>query len=126
MDVLRTALGAACLVYGVVFAVAALLHAGIAVVPLSQPVIVPAAIVETACACALAVAGYGALARRPWAWDGIVYAHAAALSGVLLGILAVAFGATDPDPLLDWYHRSVAVLLGIGLGGAFYVSRVRR
>ncbi|WP_049562551.1 hypothetical protein [Nonomuraea sp. SBT364] len=126
MDALRTALGAACLVYGVVFGVAALLHAGVVVVPPGQPVNVWAAIVETLCAGAMFAGGHGALTRRRWAWDGLIYAHAAALSGVLLGILAVALGPGESTALLDWYHRSAAVLLALGLGGAFYVSRVRR
>ncbi|WP_043634437.1 hypothetical protein [Nonomuraea candida] len=127
MDALRRALGGLSLLYALVFLVFGLLHAGIALGPVSQPVIVPAAIAETLCASAVLAGAYGALAGRAWAWDGLVYGHAAALGGVLLGILALAFGdGAEETPLLTWYHGTMAVALAAGLSGAFYVSRVRR
>jgi hypothetical protein len=125
MDVLRRALGAACLVYALIFATAAMLHAGVDLGVPGQPVIVPAAIVETLCCGAMLAGSHRALTGRPRAWDGLIHAHAVALSGVLLGILAVGFGASEATGLLDWYHRTIAVLLALGLGGAFYASRVR-
>ncbi|MFI7448426.1 hypothetical protein ACIBQX_13090 [Nonomuraea sp. NPDC049714] len=126
MDVLRRALGVASLAYGLIFSLAALLHAGFAFGPVAEPVIVPAVIVETICAVATLAGGYGALAGRARAWDGLIYAHAVALAGVLLGILALALGGGEATVLNTWYHRSMATLLALGLGGAFYVSRVRR
>ncbi len=123
---LRKALGVACLVYGLIFLVAALTHAGIALAPLAEPVIAPAAIVETVCGAAVLAGGYGALAGWARAWDGLIYAQAVALAGVLLGILALALGGAAATPLHTWYHRTIATLLALGLGGAFYVSRVRR
>ncbi|MGR6915876.1 hypothetical protein ACU635_16680 [[Actinomadura] parvosata] len=126
MDALRRSLGALSLLYALVFVTFALLHAGVGLGPLRQPVIVPAAIVETLCCAVLVGGGYGALARRPWAWDGLLYTHAAALAGVLLGIFALAMGPEDGNTLLTWYHSIMAIVLAAGLSGAFYASRVRR
>ncbi|MEU8357254.1 hypothetical protein AB0C27_14680 [Nonomuraea sp. NPDC048882] len=126
MDALRRALGGLSLLYALTFATFALLHAGIGLGPLREPVIVPAAIVETLCAGAMLAGAYGALAGRPAAWDRLIYAHAAALGGVLLGMLAQAFGPGGGTTLLIWYHSTMALALTAGLAVAFYVSRVRR
>ncbi|MEV0994395.1 hypothetical protein [Nonomuraea sp. NPDC050202] len=126
MDALRRSLGGLSLLYALVFVTFAVLHAGVGLGPVREPVIVPAAIVETLCCVVLIGGGYGALARRAWAWDGLIYTHAAALGGVLLGILALAFGPEAGSALLTWYHSLMAVALAAGLSGAFYVSRVRR
>ncbi|MFG1706061.1 hypothetical protein ACFLIM_22980 [Nonomuraea sp. M3C6] len=124
MDVLRRALGTLSLLYALIFLWFGLQHAGIGLGP--EPVIVPAAIVETLCAAAMLIGAYGALTRRAWAWDGLIYTHATALAGVLLGILALALGRSEASPLLNGYHSSMAAVLAAGLAGAFYVSRVRR
>ncbi|MGW0805055.1 hypothetical protein [Nonomuraea sp. NPDC002799] len=127
MDALRRTLGALSLLYALIFVVFALAHAGVVAGPLREPVIVSAAIVETLCGAALLTGAYGALAGRGWAWDGLLYTHAAALAGVLMGILAVALGAADTTTtLLSWYHSVMAAVLAAGLAGSFYVSRTRR
>ncbi|MFI7641814.1 hypothetical protein [Nonomuraea sp. NPDC049400] len=126
MDALRRALGRLSLLYALIFLCFALMHAGIAFGPVAEPVIVPAAIVETLCAGAMLAGAYGVLAGRTWAWDGLIYSHAAALAGVLLGILALALGAGPASALLGWYHSAMAAVLAAGLAGSFYVSRVRR
>ncbi|MEU6789449.1 hypothetical protein ABZ912_60605 [Nonomuraea angiospora] len=125
MDALRRALGWLSLLYALIFLSFGLLHAGIAFGPVREPVIVPAAIVETLCAGAMFAGAYGVLAGRAWAWDGLIYSHAAALGGVLMGILSLALGAGPASVLLSWYHSVIAVLLATGLAGSFYVSRVR-
>ncbi|MER6510533.1 hypothetical protein ABT158_27180 [Nonomuraea sp. NPDC001636] len=126
MDALRKALGALSLAYALIFAGAALLHAGLTVGPLSQPVVPPAVVVETLCALGLLAGGHGALTRRRWAWDGLVYTHAGALGGVLIGILALALHPSAATTLSTWFHDTMAVLLAAGLAGAFYASRARR
>ncbi|MEU7746189.1 hypothetical protein [Nonomuraea sp. NPDC049158] len=126
MDALRKALGALSAAYALIFFCAALLHTGLPLGPLREPVIVPATIVETLCGLAMLVGAHGALKRRPWAWDGLFHTHAGALAGVLMGILAMAFGAAETTALNTWYHRTMAALLIAGLAGAGYVSRVRR
>ncbi|MEV0237344.1 hypothetical protein [Nonomuraea sp. NPDC050786] len=126
MDALRTALGRLSLLYALIFLFFALMHAGIAFGPVGEPVIVPAAIVETLCAGAMLAGSYGVLGKRAWAWDGLIYSHAAALAGVLLGILSLALGPGPASAPLGWYHSVMAVALAAGLAGSFYVSRVRR
>ncbi|MCF6469472.1 hypothetical protein FAF44_13880 [Nonomuraea sp. MG754425] len=126
MDVLRRSLGWLALLYALVFATFALLHTGVALGPVREPVIVPASIAETLCCAALLCGAFGALSGRAWAWDGLVYSHAAALGGVLLGIMALALGPDAGSALLTWYHSLMAIALAAGLSGAFYVSRVRR
>jgi hypothetical protein len=126
MDALRKALGGLSAIYALVFFTAVLLHSGITLGPLSQPVIVPAAIVEMLCGLAMLAGAYGALAGRAWAWDGLIYTHAGALGGVLMGMLAVAMNPSAvATTLLLWYHGTMAAMLAGGLGAAFYVSRVR-
>ncbi|MDX3105653.1 hypothetical protein ACIBO5_13325 [Nonomuraea angiospora] len=125
MDALRRALGGLSLLYALIFLSFGLLHAGISFGPVREPVIVPAAIVETLCAAAMFAGAYGVLAGRGWAWDGLIYSHSAALGGVLMGILSLALGAGPSSALLSWYHSVTAVLLAAGLAGSFYASRVR-
>ncbi|MBF8187754.1 hypothetical protein ITP53_18845 [Nonomuraea sp. K274] len=126
MDALRRALGLLSLLYVLIFLFFGLLHAGITLGPMREPVIVPAAIVETLCGAALLAGAYGALTGRTWVWDGLIYGHAAALGGVVLGIVALALGPGTATALLVWYHSSMAAALAAGLAGSFYVSRVRR
>ncbi|MEO3872954.1 hypothetical protein ABGB18_29415 [Nonomuraea sp. B12E4] len=126
MDALRRALGLLSVVYLLAFVCFGLSHAGVALGPLRQPVIVPAVIVELLCAAAMLTGAVGALTGRAWGWDGLIYTHAGALAGVLLGIMAVAFRGDGESALLSWYHGTIATLLAAGLAGAFYVSRVRR
>ncbi|WP_327590141.1 hypothetical protein OHA25_26305 [Nonomuraea sp. NBC_00507] len=126
MDALRKALGGLSLLYALVFFAAMLLHSGVALGPLTQPVIIPASIVETVCSLAMLAGSYGALSGREWAWDGLIYTHAAALGGVLMGMLAIAMKpGAEATTLLLWYHGTIAAALAGGLGAAFYVSRVR-
>ncbi|MET9342538.1 hypothetical protein [Nonomuraea sp. NPDC003804] len=126
MNSLRKILGALAAGYALSFYLGALLHAGVAIGPVAEPVIVPAVIVETLCGTALVTGAYGALASRPWAWTGLRLGHAVALGGVLLGVVARTLGAGQSTPLNDWYHRIIATLLVLGLAGSLYASRARR
>ncbi|WP_327090579.1 hypothetical protein OIE66_08130 [Nonomuraea sp. NBC_01738] len=116
------ALGALALVLGLVLLFFAVLHTGI----WFEPVIVPAVVVETICGTGLVIGGVGALRAAPWAWNGLVYAYAAALGGVLLGVLALALFPGPGTSFTDWYHRGMAAVLALGLGGSLYASRERR
>ncbi|MFI6594660.1 hypothetical protein ACIBHX_00335 [Nonomuraea sp. NPDC050536] len=122
MDALRKALRALSVFYAVVFFTFALLHAGITLGQLREPVIIPAVVAETLCGLALLGGAY----RSRASWDPLLYSHAFALAGVLLGVLSLGLGAAPATALDTWYHRVMAALLGLGLSGALYVSRVRR
>ncbi|MEV4477491.1 MULTISPECIES: hypothetical protein [Nonomuraea] len=126
MDLLRRVLAGSSAVYALVFLTFALAHAGVGIGPLREPVIAPAVVVETLCAVAVAIGAYGAAARRAWAWDGLLYGHAAALGGVLLGIAATTLSpGGGTTVVLLWYHGVMAAALTAGLAAAFYASRVR-
>lgn len=122
MEALRKALRALSVVYALVFFMFALLHTGITFGPLGEPVIIPAVVAETLCGLALLGGAY----RSRVSWDPLLYSHALALAGVLLGVLSLGLGAAPATTLDTWYHRVMAALLGLGLSGALYVSRVRR
>jgi hypothetical protein len=91
----------------------ALLHLGIRILPVSEPKILPATVVETTAGVALAVCAYGAFAGKSWARGALVAATAGSVAGVLLGIAALAAGRGPQSTLNFVYHRAmVAVLLG--------------
>jgi hypothetical protein len=107
-------------VFGAVtFLLAALVHLG-ARIPLgfaviTEPVIVPAAIVEGLAGLGLAVSAYALLTRRGWARPAAMAANAFALGGVLLGMWALAAGRGPRTELNDVYHRLMVVVLLAGL-----------
>lgn len=114
-----TIVGVLLLLYALTFALAAALHLG-APIPLgggvlTEPRILPAAIVESLCALALAISGYGVLARKDWAWRATVGAHALALAGVLMGIAALAAGRGPSTALNTAYHLTMMMVFGAGL-----------
>lgn len=115
----RTIIGSLAAVYAVLFFVGAVLHAGVAIplgpVVLTEPVIVPAVIVESLCGLGLAFAAYAIFARKPWAWTAAVAGHAVALGGVLLGVTAILLTGGSSTPLNDTFHRVMIVLLAGGL-----------
>jgi fluoride ion exporter CrcB/FEX len=93
----------------VTFLLAALLHLGIPL-GLSEPRILPAAIVEGLCGLLLAVSTYAVVARTTWAWGAALATHLVAVAGVLLGITALALGAGPSTVANTIYHR---VILGV-------------
>jgi hypothetical protein len=112
---LATAIGILSAVYAATFFFGALLHLGVKI-PLGfavveELVILPATIVEGLCGTALAIAAFTVLARRNGAWTVATAAHAFALGGVLLGIVALAVGAGPSTELNTIYHRVMVVAL---------------
>jgi hypothetical protein len=94
------------------FGLAALLHLGFRL-GIAEPIIVPAASVESLAATGLAVSAFGLLTRRPWAQAVTLAAYAFAIGGVMLGMAALAAGRGPHTPLNDAYHRLIlAALLG--------------
>jgi hypothetical protein len=112
---IETAIGVLSAVYAATFFFGALLHLGVRIplgfAAIEEPVILPATIVEGLCGTALAVAAFAVLALRNGAWAVATAAHAFALGGVLLGIVALAVGAGPSTELNTIYHRIMVVAL---------------
>lgn len=101
------------------FLVAALLHLGVRIplgpVVLAEPVIVPAVVVEGLCGLFLGASASALLTRQTWAWGAAVAAHLFAACGVLLGMWALAAGRGPRTELNDLYHRTILLVLLVGL-----------
>ena len=94
-----------------IFFFGAVQHAAVTIGPFHEPRILAAAIVETVCGVSLL---YGAVALfRNWkrSWGTAVIANSISLSGVLLGIAALAVGAGPRTASNDLYHRMMLVLI---------------
>lgn len=86
-------------------------HAGVSVGRFHEPLIIPAAIVESLCGLCLL---WGAIALfRDWKmrWRIALTANLTALGGVLLGIAALAAGAGPRTASNDLYHRMMLILI---------------
>jgi hypothetical protein len=106
----------------VTFLLAALVHLGIPL-GLSEPRIIPAAIVEGLCGLFLAVSTHAVFARARLAWGVALAAHLVAVAGVLLGIASLALGAGPSTVPNTIYHRVIlgvliVVLLGLSTPAA--------
>ncbi len=94
------------------FLFGAVQHAGVAVGSFHEPVIIPAAIVETLCGLCL-LWGATALFRGSTArWRVALITNFVALGGVLLGVAALAAGAGPRTASNDLYHRIMLLLIG--------------
>jgi hypothetical protein len=100
----------------VTFLLAALLHLGLPL-GLSEPRIIPAAIVEGLCGLFLVVSTYAVFAHARWAWGAALAANLFAVAGVLLGITALALGAGPSTEANTIYHRVILVVLIVVLVG---------
>ena len=110
-----TAVGILSAVYAATFFFGALLHLGVRIplgfAVLAEPTILPAAIVESLCGLALSFGAFAMLTRMNRAWTVALAAHAFALGGVLLGVIALALGAGPNTDLNTVYHRIMLVAL---------------
>ena len=94
------------------FLFGAVQHAGVAVGSFHEPLIIPAAIVETLCGLSL-LWGATALFRGSRArWRVALITNFVALGGVLLGIAALAAGTGPRTASNDLYHRIMLLLIG--------------
>lgn len=94
------------------FWVAASIHLGAALpFGISEPRILPAAIVEGLAGLFLAGGAFAVIARKPWAWSATLAANLFALFGVTLGILALALGNGPSTNLNGVYHRVMLAVL---------------
>ena len=94
------------------FSVAASIHLG-ATQPfgVSEPRILPAAIVEGLAGLFCAGSAFAVFTRKPRAWDAALAANLFALFGVTLGILALAIDYGPSTNLNGVYHRVMLFVL---------------
>jgi hypothetical protein len=92
------------------FLFGALQHAGVAIGPFNEPVIIPASIVETLCALALSWGAVAVWKGSPQAWRAAVIGNAIAIGGVTIGVIALARGAGPRTASNDLYHKIMLAL----------------
>jgi ABC-type Fe3+ transport system permease subunit len=87
-------------------------HAGIAVGSFHEPLIIPAAIVETLCGLCLLWGAIALFRGSRSRWRIALITNLFALGGVFLGIAALAAGAGPRRASNDLYHRMMLILIG--------------
>lgn len=108
---MRTAAGLLMIANAALFLFGAAQHAGIAVGLFHEPRIIPAAIVEAICAVSLVVGAVALFREIRTPWHSALIGNFVALSGVLLGIIALAVGAGPRTASNDLYHRIMLALI---------------
>ena len=86
------------------FVFGALQHAGVVIGSLSEPVIIPASIVELLCALALIWGVVAVLTGSLKAWRSALIGNVIAIAGVAIGMVALALGAGPRTASNDLYH----------------------
>jgi hypothetical protein len=103
------------------FVFGAIQHIGIEIGPFREPVILPAAIVESICALSL-LWGLSALLRDLPSFGRVVLiGNLVACAGVLLGMVALAAGRGPRTVSNDNLHRAMLSLVALSLVGLFIV-----
>ena len=97
------------------FLLGALQHAGVAIGPLHEPLIIPASIVEVLCALALIWGAAAVLIRSHKAWRAVLIGNLVAIAGVTIGMVALAAGAGPRTASNDLYHRIMLALAASSL-----------
>ncbi len=118
---MRTVLGLLMATNMILFVFGAIQHTGLHIGRFHEPVIVPAAIVESVCALSL-LWGLWAVFRGSTAFWRIVTSNLIALAGVLLGMIALAAGRGPRTVSNDNLHRAMLTLIGLSLI-ALFVAR---
>jgi hypothetical protein len=99
----------------IIFLLSALLHQGVeiplGVATLSEPVILPATIVETLIGFCMVASAWGLFTKADWEWEMTVGAHGFGIFGVTLGIIALAAGGGPDTTLNSYYHRIILVVM---------------
>jgi hypothetical protein len=110
---MRIALGLLMALNMALFVFGAVQHVGVEIGPFSEPVIVPAAIVESICALALFWGLLAVFRESPALRRIAVIGNLVALAGVLLGIVALAAGRGPRTVSNDNLHRAMLTLIGL-------------
>ncbi len=112
---MRSLLGWLMTANAAVFFFGAVQHAGMSIGPFHEPRIVPATIVEGICGLSLLLGATAVLGQSANPWRRALIANLVALSGVLIGIGALAAGAGPRTASNDLYHMIMLVLIGASL-----------
>lgn len=112
---MKTAAGLLMITDAAVFLFGAIQHAGVALGPFHEPLIVPAAIVEMLCGLFLLSGATALFHDSRLGWQVALITNLLALGGVLLGIAALAAGAGPRTASNDLYHRIMLVLICVSV-----------
>jgi hypothetical protein len=100
----------------------AIQHLGISIGSFHEPIIYPAAIVESLCGVALAIAAVALFRDTPSARRIAIIANFIAIAGVSLGMVALAAGRGPRTASNDTYHH-IMLTLAIGSLVILFTSR---
>jgi hypothetical protein len=96
----------------VAFAIAAVLHLGVAIFGLRDTYGIPESIVQGIIGLLLAICAYGIRKRTIWARAAAFLVHGVALMGALFGMLVASKSGTSPD--LNAYNLArLAMLIAV-------------
>ena len=95
-------------------------HAGYSFGSFHEPVIIPAAIVESLCGVALLWGALALLCKWKKSWGAALTGNLIALAGVLLGIVSLAVGAGPRTASNDLYHRLMLILIAVATVALFF------
>jgi hypothetical protein len=117
---LLMALNAALFVFG------AIQHTGIEIGGFHEPVIIPAAMVESVCALSLLWGLWAVFRGSEGFWRSALTGNLVALAGVLLGIVALAAGRGPRTASNDNLHRAMLTLIGLSVTALFIARSFQR
>lgn len=103
------------------FVFGAIQHVGVEIGPFREPVIIPAAIVESVCALSLLWGLSGLLRGTPAFGRVVLIGNLVACAGVLLGMVALAAGRGPRTVSNDNLHRAMLTLIALSLIALFIV-----
>jgi hypothetical protein len=112
---MKTLLATLMFLNAALFVFGAAQHAGVSIGPFHEPRIIPAAIVETLCALALIWGGAAVLRGSGKAWRAALIGNLVAITGVIIGMVALAHGRAPRTASNDLYHRIMLILAAASL-----------
>ena len=116
---MRIVLGLLMTLNTALFVFGAIQHVGVEIGLFHEPVIVPAAIVESVCAVSLLWGLWAVFRGSPAFWRIAFTGNLIALCGVLLGIVALEAGRGPRTISNDNLHRAMLTLIGLSLMALF-------
>ncbi len=119
---MRIFLGCVMIANAALFLFGALQHTGIVLGRFHEPVIVPAAIVESVCGLSLVWGVAAVLGHSHVEWRTAMIANLVPLGGVLLGMAALAAGRGPRTASNDLYHHIMLALICASLLMLFFAK----